>query len=753
MSNAASPLTLEADEIGALRARIAKLERINAALMDRVERSTDLQGSAFTMFETAISLEAMVRDRTSVIEDAMARLATVNAELADAHAGADAARARLRDAIESLVEGFALFDADDRLILCNDAYLSLWPEVADHLDENLTFGDIARIVADNNRTMGALVAPDRWVSDRLARHSIAEGGHVQALSDGRWIQINELRTSEGGIVGIYTDITDVKAEDARERARELAAKSIVLQATLDAIPQGVCVYDIDHRLVAWNGPLLSIIGLPVDAIASVATHEGLVDMCTRLNGPMDADEPLAWLPNSASETISRRHHSSGRVIEVRRTPMPDGGMVMSFFDITGALRSAAALREANETLERRVEERTAEISAVNGKLQHQIAERMAAEAAMAEAKTVAEEANRSKTRFLAAASHDLLQPLNAARLFTAALTERRLALPTRALINQTSTALDSVEDLLEALLEISRLDAGAIQPEVSHFRLDALLATLRIEFAPMAMSAGLDFRVDNKAYWVESDVRLLRRILQNFVSNAIRYTPRGSVTLSCEAIEQGTIRVSVSDTGTGIAVGEQEQIFEEFKRLDSVKRVPGKGLGLAIVRRASDMLGHPINLTSAPGRGSCFSIDVPLGEERSSITGDERPASGARSMKGRRILVIDNEAQIQKGMQALLSGWGCEIATVATYDEACRQAQQDQPIDLVIADYHLNDGQTGDEAVRLVRAQRGHDIPAIIISADRSDELKVRLDAQEMPLLGKPIKPAQMRALLRTMLS
>ena len=111
--------------------------------------------------------------------------------------------------------------------------------------------------------------------------------------------------------------------------------------------------DIDHRLVAWNGPLLSIIGLPVDAIASVATHEGLVDMCTRLNGPMDADEPLAWLPNSASETISRRHHSSGRVIEVRRTPMPDGGMVMSFFDITGALRSAAALREANETLERR----------------------------------------------------------------------------------------------------------------------------------------------------------------------------------------------------------------------------------------------------------------------------------------------------------------------------------------------------------------------------------------------------------------
>ena len=116
-------------------------------------------------------------------------------------------------------------------------------------------------------------------------------------------------------------------------------------------------------------------------------------------------------------------------------------------------------------------------------------------------------------------------------------------------------------------------------------------------------------------------------------------------------------------------------------------------------------------------------------------------------------MVIDNEAQIQKGMQTLLSGWGCEIATVATYDEACRQAQQDQPIDLVIADYHLNDGQTGDEAVRLVRAQRGHDIPAIIISADRSDELKVRLDAQEMPLLGKPIKPAQMRALLRTMLS
>jgi len=184
-------------EVARLREENRKLRKINSALMDRVERSTDMSANAFSMFETAISLEAKVRDRTIQLEDALGRLAKANADLSDAHARADAARMRLRDAIESINEGFVLFDAEDRLVLHNEAYLGFWPQVADHLDEGVTFHDIARIVAHSQSPAGAQVAPDRWVSDRLAKHGIADGAQVQRLADGRWIQIHELRTSEG----------------------------------------------------------------------------------------------------------------------------------------------------------------------------------------------------------------------------------------------------------------------------------------------------------------------------------------------------------------------------------------------------------------------------------------------------------------------------------------------------------------------------------------------------------------------------
>ncbi len=262
-----------------LREDVRKLRKINAALMDRVERSTDLSTNAFSMFETAISLEAMVRDRTSQLEDALAQLARANSEIAAAHRNADAAQTRLRDAIESINEGFVLFDADDRLVLFNEAYLGFWPDLAPYVREGIPFSDIAHLAAKHESPLGAMIAPDRWVSDRLAQHGVADGGHVQALSDGRWVQINELRTSEGGIVGIYTDITEVKSEDARARARELAERNLILQSTLDMLSEGVCMFDSAGQLSAWNGALGRLLGLTGDPAQTLATHQGLLDWC------------------------------------------------------------------------------------------------------------------------------------------------------------------------------------------------------------------------------------------------------------------------------------------------------------------------------------------------------------------------------------------------------------------------------------------------------------------------------------------
>ena len=742
---AARAVDLDAERIATLEAEIAKLKRINTALMDRVERSTDLQGNAFSLFETAISLEGKVRERTTDLERALDELAESNAALGVAKELADDAQLRLRDAIESINEGFAIFDADDRLVLCNQTYLGLWPKIADRIVPGVTFAEITDMIGKDGTILGPMVARDRWVSERMAQRMVADGGHVHALADGRWVQINELRTSDGGIVGVYTDITEVKAEDARSRALELAEKSAILQATLDTIPQGVCVYDADRRLAAWNDPLLAVIGLPVDGIALVTTHASLVAACRLLNGPMEADDPLGWRDAGAGEAVSRRHHADGKVVEVRRAPMPDGGMVMSFDDITETLRAAEALKETNETLERRVEERTADINAVNTQLHQEITERLSAEAALRDAKTVAEQANISKTRFLAAASHDLLQPLNAARLFVSALADRRLALPTRALVRQAGSALDSVEDLLEALLEISRLDAGAITVEPVDFALDELLQSMKVEFSPVARDRGLALRVEQSGSWVRSDPRLLRRILQNLISNGLRYTPSGAVEVSTQ-VTDGQLEIAVTDTGLGIAPEHHAEIFEEFRRVGDVGRTRGIGLGLAIVQRATRMLGYDMTLQSEVGRGSRFALQVPVGEVRARIDHHVSPVRGGQ-LDGQAILVIDNEASILEGMTVLLQGWGCTVSAMRDAASAVARAAEVRP-DIIIADYHFDHGATGDVAVEAVRSLCEGDIPAIVITADRTPELRERLGGLGLHVLQKPVKPAQLRALL-----
>ncbi|WCT73197.1 PAS-domain containing protein [Sphingomonas naphthae] len=740
-----APISADAARLAELTRENEKLRRINAALMDRVERSTDLQGNAFSLFETAITLEAKVRDRTGDLEQALTELAQSNAALVHARDSADAAERRLRDAIESINEGFALFDAEDRLILFNQTYLGLWPHIADRIVPGMRFDEIAAMVRDEGSMLGQLVAPDRWVSERLAQHLVAEGGHVHALADGRWVQINELRTSDGGIVGVYTDITEAKAEDARAQARSLAEKSAVLQATLDAIWLGVCVYDRDRRLIAWNDALLPTIGLPIDGIAGIVDHAGLAKAVEVVDAP--ARRSLAWLPEGMKPVVAKCRHADGRVIEVRRSAMPGGGMVMSFEDITERLAAARSLRESNETLERRVEMRTADIAAVNTRLQQEVAERLAAEDAMRGAMTAAEQANLSKTRFLAAASHDLLQPLNAARLFVSALGDRRLAQATRALVRQTGSALDSVEDLLEALLEISKLDAGAVTPEIGDFPLDGLLASMRAEFGPMARESGIRLKLRESDRWIRSDQRVVRRILQNFISNALRYTEEGEVSVRC--VEVGDqLRIEVRDTGPGIPPEHHATIFEEFRRLaPASKRERGMGLGLAIVQRAATMLGHRIGLESAVGEGSTFSITVPLGRPAASTPRLPAANSGGQ-LDGLPILIVDNEHSILSGMTAMLTGWNCKVGTATGLEEARERLAAGCAPRLLLADYHLDEGATGDAVVREIRADLGQDIPAVIITADRTPELREELERAGFFVLTKPVKPAQLRALL-----
>ena len=722
------------DELAALKKRVAQLEKINAALIDRVERSTDMQGGAFSMFETAISLEQMVRDRTGALEVALDRLNTANAELAKAHGDAQAARVLLlRDAIESLADGFALFDADDRMILCNRAFLKIFPYFESISGDAPEFAELASQLARTGAAIGSRQAPERWLQDRVAQHRRAQGAHVQALSDGRWIQINELRTSQGGTVGIYTDITSVKAEDARQRARELAERNLALQATLDTLSEGVCLFDAQGRLQAWNEGLLTILGQGTKARdPGLDDHGGLVAWCLDELG-LDHPEALDWREET-DERLASDCMMGGRHYVIRSVPLKSGGMVFAFDDVTDHIRFQRSLTETAETLERRVAERTAELVEVNRQL--------------VEAKNEAETANRSKTSFIAAASHDLLQPLNAARLFVSAMDGHPMPERPRALVKQASTALDSVEDLLEALFEISRLDAGAIQPEFSDLALDPILHALHVEFGPLASSGGLEFTVPHTGLWVRSDQRLLRRVLQNFVSNAIRYTDEGSVSIEIAKADQ-FVTVTVRDTGPGIAEADREEIFEEFRRVGKTQRIPGKGLGLAIVRRVTTMLGHEIELDTAPGKGSAFSIRLPRVEP---VAAPEDLASAHVPGKARSaglVLVVDNDPAILSGMEALLENWGLDVVAVGDpSDPAARTALEQGPA-MLIVDYHLDGALRGDAAIAALREEAGSEIPAMVITADRGEETKALLGGLSLPVLNKPVKPAQLRALLR----
>jgi signal transduction histidine kinase/CheY-like chemotaxis protein len=413
--------------------------------------------------------------------------------------------------------------------------------------------------------------------------------------------------------------------------------------------------------------------------------------------------------------------------------MPDGGIVTTFTDITASVEAAEALERANETLERRVQERTEELTRLN--------------AALAHAKGEADAANISKTRFLAAASHDILQPLNAARLYVTSLLERGSGDDHR-LADNIDASLEAVEDILGALLDISRLDTGAMRPEMSVFRIDELMRQIEVEFAPMAAAKGLTLTYVPCSWVVRSDRRLLRRLVQNLVSNAIKYTPSGRVLVGCRR-RDNDLRIDVYDTGVGIPQNKLRDVFIEFHRLDNGARIArGLGLGLSIVERVARVIGSEIEVRSTVGRGSHFSVTVP----RSSAAPIELPPREDRrvdpgQLAGITALCIDNEPAVLDGMETLLRGWGCDVIKASTLvDALAAVATHAAPPNGLLVDFHLDQG-TGIEAIAALRTHCG-DLPAILITADRSPAVREEAKAHGIQVLNKPLKPAALRALL-----
>ncbi|WP_083454147.1 hybrid sensor histidine kinase/response regulator NahK/ErcS' [Pseudomonas sp. P97.38] len=846
--------------IAELQAQLAKLEhenrklrRINAALIERVESGVTRGNDPYAAFQHSVVLAEQVRERTDALNQAMAELKAGNHLLGEARLRAETAHRHLIDAIESISDAFVLFDAQQRIVLFNSRFKAFWAHSRARIIAGMRLCEVKRLMTAN----GLFSEEPRGQADE----------HVlYRMQNGRWLQVSERPTQEGGRVMLFTDITDVKLSETVRREQAIAQKSHLLQRAVDNLSQGVAMVNAQGVLELWNRRFLELSGL-----APVAAHRSFSEVI--------GDSELQLLTPASRDSNGRSIHeceqrlSDGRVLEIRTHPLPTGGYVNTFTDITeryqhaealseserwirlitdhvpaliaylnadlvyeftnkvyeqwycwprGVMlgqslreahseqhyqrleayvaralagesvtfefaetninnqerymlrsyvpnrlangevvgifvlirditerrRTAEALHQAYQNLEQRVQERTAELTCLNDQLLREIDERSRVEVRLREAKREAEQANLSKTKFLAAVSHDLLQPLNAARLFTSALLERREPVANAHLVRNVSNSLEDVENLLGTLVDISKLDAGVIKADVAPFGLSELLDNLAAEYAQVARSEGLALHFVGCSVLVRSDMQLLARILRNLLSNAIRYTPSGRIVLGCRR-HRGQVSIQVWDSGIGIAEDRLEEIFQEFKRGDVQRpnQDRGLGLGLAIVEKIAGILGHRIQVRSWPGKGSMFAIDVPLSATAPKplpCPDMSEPMLGR--LRGARVWVLDNDAAICAGMRTLLEGWGCQVTTALSEQDLARQMDDDPAgADLLIADYHLDHDQNGVDAVARINARRTAPIPAMMITANYSNELKQQIRERGHTLMHKPVRPMKLK--------
>ncbi|MEM7292622.1 MAG: hybrid sensor histidine kinase/response regulator, partial [Pseudomonadota bacterium] len=515
----------------------------------------------------------------------------------------------------------------------------------------------------------------------------------------------------------------------------------LLYTTIENIDQGISVVDKDLRLVAWNQRYLDFFNYPPGFIAVNRPIAEVIRYNAERNecGPGEVEEHvekrLRYLVEG-NPHIFQRLRQDGTVIEIRGNPMPGGGYVTSFSDITEHKNAERKLIEINDTLEQRVRERTEELSAVNQELRNAID---------------------SKMRFLAAVNHDMKQPLHAARLYTSALMQS--SDESHDIAGRISNSLQSAEEIINTLLDISKFDSGAVKPKLLTFPISDTLQTLDEEFGVIAEQRGIALSTMPCSAVVHTDPHLLRRILQNFLSNALRYAVGGRVVLGCRRVVDvdGTpsLRLEVWDNGSGIAEADLNKIFQEFERLDNQPEDGGKGigLGLAIAQRISRVLGHPIDVRSVPDKGSVFSLRVPVGNVENLLDPQpsvsiERERQIGQPMDGVHVLCIDDDSNVLSAMETVLNGWGCKVITVSTLNEAiARTDAAELELHAMLVDYHLNADETGINTMNALRDRYG-ELPGVLVTADISESVHEAARLAGYAVLRKPVNPGALRNLL-----
>ncbi|MBR7650990.1 hybrid sensor histidine kinase/response regulator [Brucella oryzae] len=542
------------------------------------------------------------------------------------------------------------------------------------------------------------------------------------------------------VLSLLLQKSDASGRDARQllddASTALQQNRNLLQTALDQMEQGITVFDKDLRLTFWNRQFRKLfnlpdevmqVGIPISEIVEHLHHRGDISF----NAQNGVIRSLA----AARQPWRIDMKSTGKVLEIQSNPMPDGGIVATYTDITAAVEADVTRQKAAEMLEQRVADRTAELTRVNQQL--------------AKAQAAAEEANQGKTRFLAAAGHDILQPLNAARLYSTALAEKLGRSETSEFARNIDSSLEAVEAILGMVLDISRLDTGSLKPDLSVFRLDKLISQIATDFTPLAAAKGLKLRVVPSSIVVKTDRNMLRRLIQNLVSNSIKYSRKGGILLGVRR-RSSFVELQVLDTGIGIPPQKLKLVFREFTRLDEgMREAEGLGLGLSIVDRIARLLSLPLSLSSTPEKGTMFTLRIPISQEKVPVDEAKSPRGLQRALEltGLDVLCIDNDASILSGMETLLRGWGCQVTTLPNGTALRGYCADHAAPDAIVADYHLLN-ENGLDMIGFARETFQVEIPAILLTADRSKEVRQRAEDENVTVLHKPLRPAALRSLL-----
>ncbi|WP_425070193.1 PAS-domain containing protein [Sagittula sp. S175] len=704
-----------------------KLLQIAQALMNRVEYGAEQSGAAYAQFERAALLEKRVRERTLELERTLNLLHESNAQLSEANAQAEAARRNLADAIEAVSEGFALFDADDILVMCNSRFCQDFREMKEDLTPGLHFNSYVERVSHSPWLMlPPDETPESWAARRVRRHKDRHVMFNVQMRLGRWLQVSEHRTSNGGTVVLQTDVTDLIRIERAERDRLRDKQAVMVRATLDHLNQGVGIFDDQAQLVGWNGKLGTLLALDARRLQIGSSFSGLIERLAqdvRFTQGIDREGFLRWAnTRDYRAPISFEVQRGERaILQVFGRGMPDGGFVVSVTDVTAEREAARRLFEMNEALEQRVMERTLELE---------------------DALSAAERANASKSRFVAAASHDLLQPISAAKLYVSSLADRCQSTADHLVLEKAESALTSAAQIIDALLDISKLDGDGIHFDIRKVEMNEILRPLRAEMSVLAERKGLELSIVDSHLIVESDATYLRRVVQNLLANAIRYTDHGKVLVGVRR-NGVSARIEVWDTGPGIAEEDQNAIFEEFRRLDTTaSRNEGLGLGLAIVERACARLGHPLGLWSEVGRGSCFMVNVPIAGlstgPRDTRRSNPRPVH--LSHAGLIALLVENDPTLRRALSIMLESWGVNVIEAEDAPSALDLLDDLQlSPDALLLDYQLGNGPTGLGLFQQINAGLETPLPCAVISADKSPQLRQDCKAMGIELLAKPL--------------